>query len=285
MKPLLLGLSLLLSLHQRMSAQESERPKPDEKMAESDSLLRARSIRVSRANDGSTVSLLPSPVLQFSDPARENDTGSLWVWGKSGRPRLMAEIFHGASDPDNRIWVHAMSLTSTELLNAETDAGRWTPQTSAFELQEIPDIRPPGDNAVVRLRQMKAAARRVAAHEIWDPDNTRYELRLLVTPVYRYRDPETGLLDGAVFAFVHGTNPEILMFVEARAEEGDTLRWHRGFAPLGSAELVVVEEEHVVWRKDRAPEVVGRPTDPYWLFILPESSPPSAKDLEPTYDR
>lgn len=285
MKPFLLCLVLFLSLQQSLSAQENERPPSDEDGVKAESLLRASSIRVSLANDGSQVALVKTPVLRFSDPARENDAGSLWVWGKTGRPRLAVEIYHGASDPNNKIWAHAMSMTSTELLQADTDAGQWKPRTAQFELQEIPNIRPPSDQAVVRLRQMKAAARRVSAHEFWDPNNTRYELRLLVTPVYRYRDPETGLLDGAVFAFVHGTNPEILMFVEVRAEEGDTPKWHRGFAPLGSAELVVVEEEKVVWRKDRAPGVVGRPSDPYWLFIVPESSPPSRKDAAQTDDR
>lgn len=286
MKQMILGLAaVLLNLHTVSFSQENQRPQAvevDADQVKAESLLRARSIRVSRASDGSKVDLMKTPVLRYSDPTRKNDAGSVWVWGKSGRPQLMVEIYHGDSDPENKIWVHAMSLTSTELLQAETDDGRWMPRTTSFELQEIPKVRPPSEKAVVRLRQMKAASRSVSAHEFWDPNNTRYELRLLVTPVYRYSDPESGLVDGAVFVFAHGTNPEILMFVEARAKEGDAPKWYRGFAPLGSAELVVAEEEQVIWRKDRAPGIVGRPTDPYWLFVLPESSPPSASDTEST---
>jgi len=277
----LLMATVLVHLHHGLNAQDTEPAQPDEpNPVEAESLLRARSIRVSRPSDGSKVPLVKTPVLRFSDPARENDAGSLWVWGQTGRPQLFVEIYHGASNPNNRICVHAMSLTSTELLQADTDAGQWKPRTAQFELQEVPDARPPSDKAVVRLREMKAAARGVSAHEFWDPNNTRYELRLLVTPVYRYSDPETGLVDGAVFAFVHGTNPEIVMFVEARAGERNGSKWYRGFAPVGSAELVVVEGEKVVWRRDRAPGVVGRPSDPYWLFVLPESFRPSASDEE-----
>ena len=46
------------------------------------------------------------------------------------------------------------------------------------------------------------------------------DLRLLTTPIARYGkaggDPE----DGALFAFVEGTDPEVFLFVEARAGHG-----------------------------------------------------------------
>ena len=40
------------------------------------------------------------------------------------------------------------------------------------------------------------------------------ELRLLATPLYRYRDTSPEGSDGALFAFVQGTDPEVLLLVE-----------------------------------------------------------------------
>ena len=46
------------------------------------------------------------------------------------------------------------------------------------------------------------------------------ELRLLPTPIARYGEPGTKLLDGALFAFVLGTDPEVFLFLEARPGQG-----------------------------------------------------------------
>jgi len=52
----------------------------------------------------------------------------------------------------------------------------------------------------------------------------RQELRLLSKPLYRYSQPERGILDGAIFAFVLTTNPEFLVVVEAQNVDGKS-RW------------------------------------------------------------
>jgi hypothetical protein len=85
--------------------------------------------------------------------------------------------------------------------------------------------------------------------------------------VHRYRNEKAKLWDGAIFVLAHGTNPEVLVLIEALGESLDTSRWHCSFARLGSAELHVELDGHEVWKQDRAPNVVGRPSDPYWLFL------------------
>lgn len=124
---------------------------------------------------------------------------------------------------------------------------------------------------------MNDLALKFEAHRFWEPDNLRASLRLLVSPVYRYDDVQGGVLDGAVFVLAHGTNPEILMFVEAHAKRGESAMWYCGFAPLGSAELHVTRDSKDVWMQPRAPGVVGQPSDPYWLFVAPDESAPPRK--------
>lgn len=263
-----------------LRAQDAERSESNgaEKKLQADSLARARSIRMAVAGNGAKVELVETPILRFGDAARKNDAGSVWVWGQTGRPRAVAEVYRSTSGGGGSSWIYVMSLSSPELVQAETDAGHWSPQTSSFDLKEIEGARAPSENPAVRLRQMKAVVRQLSAHEFWDPDNTRYDLRLLVTPLYRYKDAENGITDGAIFAFAHGTNPEILVFVEAGANESGAGTWSLGFVPLGSAELVVTREKETLWQQPRAPGIIGGPTTPYWLFSVADAASRTARD-------
>jgi len=48
-------------------------------------------------------------------------------------------------------------------------------------------------------------------------NNDVTELRLLTQPIVRYKAPERGVIDGAIFALVwKGTDPEILLVLEDR---------------------------------------------------------------------
>ncbi|MDA1053831.1 MAG: hypothetical protein O3C40_25565 [Planctomycetota bacterium] len=276
---IVLSIMLALAGMQRcckgQDARGTDAPQPSEQtrsleQVRAEALEHARAIRVALAADGSAVELIENPLLRFGEPTRGNEDGSLWAWGKRGRPLVMSEIYRGVGDKVQ--WVHAISLTSTPLVTADTDTGRWAPGKPQLELQEIVDAPPPSRRAAARLAQMKALALRLRAHQFWDPDNSRYELRLMVSPVHRYNDVNAGLLDGAVFLFAHGTNPEVLMFVEARVGSGGEAKWYRGFAPSGSAEMHVTLEGADVWKLPRAPGVVGQPSDPYWLFFTAAES-------------
>ena len=46
------------------------------------------------------------------------------------------------------------------------------------------------------------------------------DLRLLAQPIYRYEKTEGDLIDGGLFAFVLGTDPEAFLMIEARRIDG-----------------------------------------------------------------
>lgn len=211
------------------------------------------------------VDLIDRPLLIYGDSARSNENGTLWAWGKSGRPLAVMELYQPTGDAR---WVHAISLTSTEKVTLKTPtAARWLPDATQIAPARFAEAEPPAAKEPQRLRQLKELARRFTAHEFWDPDNSRFELRLLVQPVHRYSDAETGLQDGALFVLAHGTNPEVLLFIEALGKTVDHSHWHYCFARLGSAELHVELDGEQVWKTERAENVVGKSTDPYWLFL------------------
>jgi len=98
-------------------------------------------------------------------------------------------------------WSEAVTLTAqTHHVVMRTPEGtRWMPQKTQIEPALIPRYPAPAANGTARLRQMKDLARRFTAHEFWDPNNSRFELRLLVQPVHRYSDAKVGLHDGTAF--------------------------------------------------------------------------------------
>lgn len=216
-----------------------------------------------KGRDG-LIEMLPNPLLTYGDAARNNEAGTLWAWGKSGRPVAFLELYRNIGN--DQPWVHALTLTSPELIQLTGQNNpRWTPKKSHFVLKDVPDSPEVGNHPAVRLRQMKDISRRFESHQFWDPNNSRFEMRLLVQPVLRYQDEPAKLIDGAVFVLAHGTNPEVLVQIEAHA--GEPPRWRYSLVRLGSAEMHVSLDGKEVWTEPRTPGVLGQPVDPYWLFL------------------
>jgi hypothetical protein len=213
------------------------------------------------------VALLDRPLLAFGDSARSNENGTLWAFGKTGRPAAFLELYQ---PQDRGNWVHAVTLTGQQRAVMTTPVRtRWAPEKTQIEPALLPNAAAPHAREGTRTRQLKELARRFTAHEFWDPDNSRFQLRLLVQPVHRYSDAKAGLHDGAAFILAHGTNPEVILLIEAQGEKLEAARWNYSLARLGSAELHVELDGKEVWKRDRTPGVVGKSSDPYWLFLSP----------------
>src|SRR5258707_988464 len=74
------------------------------------------------------------------------------------------------------------------------------------------------------------------------------ELRLLAQPLYRYElKDHPDLQDGAILSFVQGTDPEILMILEARRDGADSF-WQYALARFSDRGLAVKHKDKEVWR-------------------------------------
>jgi hypothetical protein len=270
---------LLLSV--AVSAQDTESPAEDSKNAEQQARLRAAEEHMARIDvelGRKSVKRIERPLLIFGDSARDNGDGTLWAWGESGRPLVAIESYFNTKTGGRRI--NAITLTGNDLVVAKTPTDSstlWQPQQTQVKPAVFPDAPPPDAKEVVRTRQLKQLARRITAHEFWDPDNSRFELRLLVQPVHRYADEDARIQDGALFVLAHGTNPEVLVLIEALGESIDKAQWHYALARCGSAEMHVAIDGKEVWTVGRTPGVVGKPTDPYWLFTSAPDQPSEDK--------
>ncbi|MGH7134977.1 MAG: hypothetical protein ACREHD_04510, partial [Pirellulales bacterium] len=218
--------------------------------------------------DGNTFELIDHPLLSFGDPARMHQRGSFWAWQPTGRPAAFMELWQNIDQPE--LWRHSIALSSSERLSLDAlAAGRWTPPETPLEMPAIANGPAPAKEAAARLRQIRDVAKRFTAHEFWDPDNSRFELRLLPQPVHRYSDSAGRIQDGAVFIFAHDTNPEMVLLIEAQGDSDASSHWHYALVPSSSAEVHVELDGKEVWHRPRVPSIVGGPTQAYWLFRLP----------------
>ena len=130
-------------------------------------------------------------------------------------------------------------------------------------------VRPaPADHASQRQLQMKSLAQKFTGHQFWDPNNSRYELRRLERPLHTYRDESAGILDGALYTLANGTNPEILIFLEARVNASTLAKtWQFAVGRLAHAELHMEYDGKEIFTAPRGDRLSG-PTKPYWLGFI-----------------
>src|SRR5262245_14580406 len=201
--------------------------------------------------------LTPVPVLRWRNVVRGQEGEAMMVvWPHNGRPVAMASIY-----PWNGKMLHEFDSLSrgNKLIARDKDRVIWSPETAGVEFKDVPRAPRPAATAAERLRQMKAIAEGFKATMTgWQADNADQEaLRLLPRPLYRYelanaKDPDPKLLDGALFGYVLGTDPEVVLVLEAvgTAEEAD---WQYAFARATSGGLEVKLGDAVVWTAPKHP--------------------------------
>jgi hypothetical protein len=214
--------------------------------------------------------MAPQRVLRWQNGTRgtQESDGVFVLWAHKGRPVASASIF----PYEGSIHHEFVSLSRGANLVAR-DAGRviWSPATPGIAFKDIPGAPAPADNLAARLKQMKGLAEGFkVAITGWKADKPdREELRLLPRPLYRYEASEapgrgSGWIDGGVFAFVQGTDPEAILLLEAVHPDGSP-RWQYAFARATSTALEARLDKTVVWAVD---VLAGRttPRDPQmWL--------------------
>jgi hypothetical protein len=213
------------------------------------------------------LSLHGEPLLRFSNPVGGVVDGIIVMWKEGERPAVFAQIFF----LKDGLWIHeCQSLASAGLTMQLGKTTRWSPEDAALKFSPLPDAPRAAEGAVERLVQMKAQAARFSASEDFkinagDRETSRYELRLLPKPAYRYKDAENDINDGAVFAFVHGTDPELFVILEHRGA-GDKARWYYSLVPMTCWAVQAQLAGNEVWR---VPERLGKstPKDPYHVWV------------------
>jgi hypothetical protein len=207
--------------------------------------------------EDSTIRLTPQPVMRWRNVTRGQEGEAMMVvWPHNGRPVAIASIYPWEGEMS-----HEFDSLSREAKVIARDKDRviWSPKTAGVEFKDVPDAPKPAKTQAERLRQMKAIAGRFKARMTgWRGDDTdQEELRLLPRPLYRYdlknaKEPEPNLLDGALLAYVQGTDPEVVLVLEAIGTAKEST-WQYAFVRATSGGLEVKLGNEAVWTANKGP--------------------------------
>ncbi len=220
----------------------------------------------------------PLVALRWANNARGSEDGMTILYVHAGRPLATACLY-----PWDKKLIHDFESLSRDKIVARKD-GRvvWQPQQASVKFAPIPEAPVPAETPTQRLRQIKSLSEQFQSSMLgWKADSTdREELRLLPRALYRYETKEGPVLDGAVFAFVMGTDPESLLMIEAVKDGAGAATWQFAFARRTSGELEGRHLDKVVWHADRFPGTHD-PTQPRFslgqpipLDLLPDAAAP-----------
>lgn len=237
-------------------------------------ILRAGKLRLQYAGmpDHKPLALSKSPVLRTNDPTRNELDGGLWLWFDGQRPIAALIVTYYAS----RKWNYEnVTLTDEALSLRGRPSWSWQPEAAVREWVELNEVVPEAPRA--RQLALRALPRPFDVSEVRRGE--RFPLRLVGQPIYVYSDPESNLLDGALFVVSNGTNPEVMIQVEARANGGER-RWHVAFARLTAAEATVMLGDKMLWKVP--PIAVGEfaPNAGYYATNEPDR-PESSENATP----
>lgn len=155
----------------------------------------------------------PEPIFRYTNPDGGAVAASVWKLGGEGRPRALLTVeLNLTAIKRPAVMYEYSSLTATPFVLVSPRM-RWSPSRTLYEFKPLPDMPPPEATPARRLIQMRNAADRFACSEA--DSVKRNELRLLRQPVDRYKPGQAKGADGAIFLFVFGTNPEVVLFLES----------------------------------------------------------------------
>jgi len=201
--------------------------------------LSAAQYTLSPGNDPRrTLKFVETPALRWTNPVGGARDGTVFLWTDRGRPQAVLQLFTYDDDHFSHEWQSLAEGPLTAARNNQQVA--WNPEEPGIKFRELPNAGAPAATAAGRLRQMKSLSGKFsAAFTGFAQSPTPVELRLLTQPLYRYdtaplEDADRPrFVDGALFAFAQGTDPQALLLLEARPAGGEP-RWNFAVARMAS---------------------------------------------------
>jgi hypothetical protein len=205
--------------------------------------------------------LLQPPVMRSSNKG-ENHDGAVWLWLDGAQPVAVLSAWNRGP-----VWYSENTTLTEEAFEVTGWTGvAW--QSPSEPRHWFKQDDPVGDSAAIRQRTLRDISRRFSARE--DRQGVKSELRLLPRPIHSYADPDRGVVEGVLFAFVLGTDPELFMQIEARKSGGEP-KWQVAFARMASAELGVRTAEGEIWTVAAVPDEYKKRHDLGYCMVVERS--------------
>ncbi len=228
---------------------------------------RAEGFEVVVAGQREPALLRADPLFRYSDQPRGFVDATLWGWGKTGRPVVLAKVEMAVTAGGQPFWQFCVASLADGPLDVKLMNGRrMAVKKPGVVLRPLENAPEPGEKPAERLRQMKAMISRFTGTiHVDGKDSLKQEMRLLPSPMHRYADEGAGLRDGVIFALTtNGTNPDMLIVIELRGEKGAEPAWLYGIVKMTYAEVHIRLDKSEVWKSP-----VSEPLETWTYFSIP----------------
>jgi hypothetical protein len=246
------GICVLLPQHG--FAQEAARPAEDSQVEK----IRAELVKSIEWNEyflgDKDEPLKPQVIMKWNNQVRGGGTvvGLSVVWTDATRPQVIASIY-----PWEGILTQEYDVLARDakVMAKSNDRVVWRPETTGLEFRPFPRAPSPAASQAQRRLQLKELAEQFEVTMIgWSFEKAdREQLRLLPQPLYRYGGEGKEVLDGALFGYVIGTDPEAALMVEAFRTEDGKYQWQYAFVRQTSGGLEAKLRDEVVWTAEKRP--------------------------------
>lgn len=163
-------------------------------------------------------------LIRWTNPIVGDVFGDCYMWTCNDRPVAFLSVYAFYGSVNNRRLTF-QSLSEQPLVAERNRVPIWEPKSAGIQWLDIGGMPTPGSTAAIRQRQMKAIANSFAAEILQKDDPTSFrKLRLLTQPLHKYDGEHDDVLSGAVYAFVDGTDPELLLLIECIGGNRSTIR-------------------------------------------------------------
>ncbi len=188
------------------------------------------------------------PGFRLTNPLTGVKDGVIAVYSTNGgRPDVIAKFFRQQS----RTWVNEFAgIAPADLTIMRSDRLFWKASEYICKFADVPDSPVPAAKPLLRLVQMRTIAEDFSViYHFGATEVTDQHLRLLPKPIYRYSE-EGKILDGGLFGFAQGTNPNCSLLLEAYKDEKGS-RYRYAFAPMSIYGQDARYKDKPVWEMDR----------------------------------
>lgn len=258
------GLAIVCGLSPTFS---DERAK--EEAAEADRLCAAELLRWQVSSGDVVLDRPKAPVQKWTNPSAGRVYGHTYVWLRQGRPAAVGCMYR-YFDPYKSFCGELVALTGTKLVAKQDGKVIWEPNAE-WKWHPLPGAAAPAAGAAERLIQLRAIANEFKVELLDKRNNIKGDEqtpRLLTTPIQRYDTEKAKTFDGALFAFVLGTDPELLLLIECDLSVKKP-EWRFGVGRLNRDQVKLRRKGEVVWE---GPAIEGgyenETTAPYRFFGL-----------------
>jgi hypothetical protein len=239
-------------------APPTEKELSEKRMTFMKSALSRYTIQVGNRKEASKVA---DPCLRWNDPVSNSTDGVVAVYAHNGgRPDALIQFFFNFQ----KQWIAEFTIIpDADVTILRSGRELWKPSEYVCKFTDLPQSPVPAAKPGLRLPQMRAIAADFTAVD-WFRDTEKVDLRLLPQPAYRYAE-EGKIIDGALFIFAHGTNPEVCVLLEAY-QDAKGSRYRYAVGPMSIYKLETRYKGDVVWsvgRRQAGPKATAYYADAY----------------------